>query len=166
MPSGSVHEKVPLRTNPRRDFCLESMEALPSLNHLMRLGRSLLNRDGLAVHHLPRREKTFASLVTSPEMESETYTMPSFVIATLQHDRMVSAPQAVAVAVVPRSRIAPAGVSTPFDIPYLNRLATRQAALQSRNRAERHVYGAQGSFPQRSSSCLPAMTDCGGPRSR
>ena len=144
MPSGSVHEKVPLRTNPRRDFCLESMEALPSLNHLMRLGRSLLNRDGLAVHHLPRREEDLRIPRHVARNGIGNVHDALFVIATLQHDRMVSAPQAVAVAVVPRSRIAPAGVSTPFDIPYLNRLATRQAALQSRNRAERHVYGAQG----------------------
>ena len=74
---------------------------------------------------------------------------------------MVSAPQAVAVAVVPRSRIAPAGVSAPFGIPYLNRLATRQTALQGGNRAERHVHGAQGA--SRSAQVVVARNDdCGG----
>ena len=101
MPSGSVHEKVPLRTNPRRDFCLESMEALPSLNHLMRLGRSLLNRDGLAVHHLPRREKDLRIPRHVARNGIGNVHDALFVIVTLQHDRMVSAPQAVVVAVVP-----------------------------------------------------------------
>ena len=77
MPSGGVHEKVPPRTNPRRDFCFESMEALR---------RSIIRCDWDARYSIATawlsiichvEKKTLASLVTSPEMESETYTMPS-----------------------------------------------------------------------------------------
>lgn len=98
MPSDSVHEKVPPRANPRRDFCFESMEALPSLSHSMRLGRSLLNRDGLAVHHLPRREEDLRIPRHVARNGIGNIHDALFIIVTLQHDRMVSAPQAVAVA--------------------------------------------------------------------
>lgn len=125
MPSGGVHEKVPPRTNPRRDFCLETMKALPLLNHLMRLGRALLNRDGLAIHHLPCREEDPRISRHLARNGIGNVHDALFIIVTLQHDRMVSASQAVAVAVVPRSCIAPAGVSAPFGVPYFNRLAAR-----------------------------------------